>query len=133
VAGISGTVIGSELSKFFSRYTRKAEAFVCSISLLTSIPFLFLSLTVVQYQVIYVSWITVFFAVFCVCLNWTPVAAMLLVGGAKGTLGAWGQLPCCGQGMESAAWVGLWLIRYVGSAAMLLVGGAGAHRAHCVT
>lgn len=79
VSGIAGTVCGSELSKLFSRYTRKAEAFVCSISLLGSIPFLYLSLTVVQYKVIYVSWVTVFMAIFFVCLNWTPVAAMLLV------------------------------------------------------
>jgi len=79
VAGIIGTVAGSELSKLFNRYTRKAEAFVCSISLLCSIPFLYLALTVLQYKVIVVSWIMVFLGIFFVCLNWTPVAAMLLV------------------------------------------------------
>ena len=79
VAGIAGTLCGSELAKFLSRHTRKAEALVCSISLLTAVPFLFISLAVVQYQIIYLSWVTVFLAIFCVCLNWTPVSAMLLV------------------------------------------------------
>lgn len=78
-AGILGTISGSELAKFLSRYTRKAEALVCSISLLTAVPFLFISLTVVQYKIIYISWVTVFLAIFCICLNWTPVSAMLLV------------------------------------------------------
>ena len=57
IAGISGTVFGSELSKFLSRYTRKAEALVCSLGLLVGAPFLFFSLTVVQYKQIYVAWV----------------------------------------------------------------------------
>lgn len=79
VAGFAGTVCGSELSKFFNKYTHKAEAIVCSMSVILAIPVLYISLTVVQYKIIYLSWVTVFFAVFFVCLNWTPVSAMLLV------------------------------------------------------
>ena len=79
VAGIAGTIGGSELSKLLGRWTRKSEALVCSISLFCSIPFLFLALTVVQYKVITVSWIMVFFGVTIICFHWTPVAAILLV------------------------------------------------------
>ena len=79
VAGILGTFCGSELAKFLNHHTRKAEALVCSGSILLSIPFLFISLTVVQYELVYLCWVTVFLAVFFICLNWTPVSAMLLV------------------------------------------------------
>ena len=88
-AGILGTLCGSELSKFLNRFTRKAEALVCSASLLTAVPFLFVSLTVVQYKVIYVSWVCVFLSIFCVCLNWTPVSAMLLVSDHRDKYPAW--------------------------------------------
>jgi len=57
IAGISGTVSGSELSKYLGKYTRKAEALVCSLGLLAGTPFLFFSLTVVQYKQIYVAWV----------------------------------------------------------------------------
>jgi len=80
-AGIVGTLIGSELSKFLGRYTRKAEAIVCSMSMLLGTPFLFMALVVVQYKVIMVSWVSVFFATLATCLVWTPVSAMLLVSG----------------------------------------------------
>lgn len=79
VAGILGTLCGSELSKLLNRSTRKAEALVCSGSMLLSLPFLYVSLTVVQYEIVYLCWVTVFFAIFFICLNWTPVSAMLLV------------------------------------------------------
>lgn len=79
VAGILGTVMGSELSKFLGRHTRKAEAIVCCMSMMVGTPFLFMALVVVQYKVIYVSWACVFFATLSTCLVWTPVSAMLLV------------------------------------------------------
>lgn len=106
IAGILGTVSGSELAKFLGKYTRKADALVCSLGMMVATPFLFLALTVVQYQQIYVAWVRisplvlessstppfcrsdsvsvslqvmVFFAEFFLCLNWAPVAAMLLV------------------------------------------------------
>lgn len=78
VAGISGTLTGSEMAKFLGKYTRKAEALVCAAGMLLSTPFLFLALTVAQYRVLPVAWIMVFFAEFFLCLNWAPVAAMLL-------------------------------------------------------
>ena len=79
VGGILGTFCGSELAKHLNRYTKKAEAIVCSGSLICALPFLYISLTVVQYQQVYLCWVTVFLAIFFVCLNWTPVSAMLLV------------------------------------------------------
>ena len=79
IAGILGTAAGSELSKFLGKYTCRAEAIVCSFSMLLAVPFLYLSLLVVQYKIVYISLISVFLAVFFACLNWTPVAAMVLV------------------------------------------------------
>lgn len=57
---------------------------VCAISLIGATPMLFVSLLVVQYKVIYVTWATVFLTIFFACLNWTPVSAMLLVSGWVG-------------------------------------------------
>lgn len=78
VAGISGTVAGSELSKQLGKYTRKAEAIVCATGMLLATPFLFLAIVVAQYRQLYVAWMFVFLAEFFLCLNWAPVAAMLL-------------------------------------------------------
>ena len=58
-AGISGTVTGSELSKFLGRYTRKAEALVCSLGMLISAPLLLAAITVVHYEQLYVAWVGV--------------------------------------------------------------------------
>ena len=57
VAGIVGTLSGSELSRFLGRYTRKADAIVCALGVTLGTPCLFVALTVVQYQVMPVSWV----------------------------------------------------------------------------
>jgi MFS family permease len=79
VAGIFGTLSGSELSKFLGRYTRKADAIVCAVGVAMGTPCLFLALTVIQYRIMALSWVMVFLAEFFFCLNWAPVAAVLLV------------------------------------------------------
>lgn len=78
LAGIFGTLSGSELSKFLGRYTRKSEAIVCALGISVGTPFLYLALTVVQYRIMTLSWVMVFLAEFFFCLNWAPVAAILL-------------------------------------------------------
>lgn len=56
-AGITGTVAGSELSKYLGKYTRKAEALVCSLGMMLSAPLLMVAITVVHYEQLYVSWV----------------------------------------------------------------------------
>ena len=58
VAGICGTLSGSELSKALGKRTRKAEAIVCSIGMLMGTPFLFLALAVAQYKNLYLAWVS---------------------------------------------------------------------------
>ena len=71
VAGISGTLAGSELSKQLGRFTRKAEAIVCAAGMLLATPFLFLAIVVAQYRQLYVAWVSkdhVDNACVCVCV-----------------------------------------------------------------
>ena len=49
VAGLTGTLSGSELSKLIGRWSRKAECLVCALSLLGSVPFIFFGLVIAQY------------------------------------------------------------------------------------
>eukprot|EP00731_Ephydatia_muelleri_P022504 Em0015g87a len=77
LAGLMGTVFGSGMSKFLSRWTRKSDALVCSVSMLLGGPFLFLALLLARYE-LYAAWFLVFVAEFFLFLNWAPVAAMLL-------------------------------------------------------
>lgn len=58
LAGIFGTLSGSELSKFLGRYTRKSEAIVCALGISVGTPFLYLALTVVQYRIMTLSWVS---------------------------------------------------------------------------
>ena len=58
-AGISGTVTGSELSKYLGRYTRKSEALVCSLGMMVSAPLLMVAIAVVHYEQLYVAWVGV--------------------------------------------------------------------------
>ena len=58
MAGITGVLTGSELSKFLGRYTRKAEAIVCSMGMLIGTPFLFFALIVAQYKTLYVAMVS---------------------------------------------------------------------------
>ena len=58
LAGIFGTLSGSELSKFLGRYTRKAEAIVCTLGVAMGTPCLYLALTVVQYRIMPLAWVS---------------------------------------------------------------------------
>ena len=58
LAGIFGTLSGSELSKFLGRYTRKAEAIVCTLGVAVGTPCLYLALTVVQYRIMPLAWVS---------------------------------------------------------------------------
>ncbi len=59
LAGIFGTIAGSELSKLISRKTEQADCIVCAIGLLGCSPFLFLALTLGNYNM-YISWVSEF-------------------------------------------------------------------------
>ena len=58
VAGIVGTLSGSELAKFLGRYTRKSDAIVCALGVSLGTPCLFIALTVVQYRIMLLSWVS---------------------------------------------------------------------------
>ena len=57
IAGIFGTLAGSELSKWISRYSGKADCIVWAVGLLLGSPFMFLALTVGNYSM-YLSWVS---------------------------------------------------------------------------
>ena len=63
LAGLMGTVFGSGMSKFLSRWTRKSDALVCSVSMLLGGPFLFLALLLARYE-LYAAWVSEPFRVF---------------------------------------------------------------------
>ena len=50
VAGLLGTVSGSEMSKFIGRYTKKAECYVCALSLFGAVPFIYFGLIIAHYS-----------------------------------------------------------------------------------
>ena len=49
VAGLTGTLSGSELSKLIGRWSKRAECWVCALSLLGSVPFIYFGLIIAQY------------------------------------------------------------------------------------
>lgn len=57
LAGIFGTISGSELSKVLGRYTRKSDAIVCALGVSVGTPFLYVALTVVQYRIMPFAWV----------------------------------------------------------------------------
>ena len=69
LAGIVGTISGSELSKFLGRYTRKADAIVCAIGVGFGTPFLYVALTVVQYRIMPLSWVIYLSVSLCLSLS----------------------------------------------------------------
>lgn len=76
-AGFLGVMLGSYSASKLRRYTGKADPFVCAFGLLTSAPFLFLSLFLSRYNE-YLTWILIFIGETLLCLNWTVVADILL-------------------------------------------------------
>ena len=55
-AGLCGTLAGSEMSKFISRWTKTSDSIVCALGLLVCSPILFLALTLGNYNM-YLSWV----------------------------------------------------------------------------
>jgi hypothetical protein len=77
IAGLVGTISGSELSKFIGRWTNQSDCLVCAIGLLVGSPFLFLALSIGSLNQ-YLGWVLIFLAEFFFCLIWAPVGAVLL-------------------------------------------------------
>ncbi|XP_019848762.1 PREDICTED: protein spinster homolog 1-like [Amphimedon queenslandica] len=77
IAGLVGTVSGSELSKFISRWTDQADCIVCALGLLVGSPLMYCAITFGAVN-IYLGWVLVFIAEFFFCIIWAPVGAILL-------------------------------------------------------
>ena len=77
IGGFAGTLFGSELSKFISKYTGRADMYVCALGMLLSVPLLYITLTVTQYS-IWSGFPLVLFCVFVISFNWAPNANILL-------------------------------------------------------
>ena len=57
IAGLVGTISGSELSKFLSRWTQQSDCIVCAIGLLVGTPFLYVALVIGVYN-LYAAWVS---------------------------------------------------------------------------
>lgn len=77
VGGLVGTILGSELSRFFSRYTGKSDMLVCAFGMLLTGPSVYFALSVAQYF-IYLSAPLILVSVTLISLNWAPTANILL-------------------------------------------------------
>lgn len=77
IGGLVGTLFGSELSKFLSRYSGKSDMYVCAIGMILSAPLLYTTLTITRYS-IWAGFTLVFFCVFVISFNWAPNANILL-------------------------------------------------------
>ena len=56
IAGLVGTVSGSELSKFLSRWTDQADCIVCAFGLLVGSPLMYFTISF-SYINIYLGWV----------------------------------------------------------------------------
>ena len=56
IAGLVGTISGSELSKFISRWTDQADCIVCAIGLLVGSPMMYFAITFGAIN-IYLGWV----------------------------------------------------------------------------
>ena len=77
IGGLTGTLFGSELSKFLSKYTGRSDMYVCALGMLLSGPLLYITLTVTQYS-IWSGFPLVSLCVFLISFNWAPNANILL-------------------------------------------------------
>ena len=77
VTGICGTIWGAYLSKIYTPKSEAADGIICGMSLLVCTPFLCLGLALVPYSAGF-SWALLFFAELFICVNWAPVAALVL-------------------------------------------------------
>ncbi|CAB4028796.1 spinster homolog 1 isoform X2 [Paramuricea clavata] len=76
-AGFIGVALGAELSRRYRLRYGNSDALVCALGLLSSIPFLFLTLVWAS-KYIYASYILLFFGETLLFMTWCPVADILL-------------------------------------------------------
>jgi MFS family permease len=76
-AGFIGVGLGSFSASKLRSVTSKADPFVCAFGLLSSAPFLFLSLFLSRYNTT-ATWILIFVGETLLCLNWAIVTDILL-------------------------------------------------------
>ncbi|KAA8500071.1 Protein spinster-like 1 [Porphyridium purpureum] len=77
VTGISGTFLGSYLSRRYSTEQNAADAVLCCVGMLIAAPFIFLGVFVAS-QSLHAAWAMIFVAELAVGVIWVPVTAMLL-------------------------------------------------------
>ncbi|XP_032803122.1 protein spinster homolog 1 [Petromyzon marinus] len=77
VSGFIGVGVGAEIARRYKKYNARADPLVCAFGLLSSAPFLFLSLVTAESNTT-----ATYFFIFCgetlLCLNWAIVADILL-------------------------------------------------------
>ncbi|XP_028400378.1 protein spinster homolog 3-like [Dendronephthya gigantea] len=76
-SGFLGVAIGAELSRRFRPRYGESDAVVCAFGLLSSIPFLFMTLILASKYIV-LSYILLFFGETLLFMVWCPVADMLL-------------------------------------------------------
>ena len=57
ISGAIGTISGSELSKFISRWTQQADCIVCGFGLLLAAPFIYLCFLLFSYN-LNIGWVS---------------------------------------------------------------------------
>lgn len=57
IAGLVGTISGSELSKFISRWTQQSDCIVCALGLLVGSPLMYFTLVFGGYN-LYLGWVS---------------------------------------------------------------------------
>ena len=62
ISGAIGTISGSELSKFISRWTQQADCIVCALGLLLGTPFTYLCFLLVSYN-LNIAWVSLMMCV----------------------------------------------------------------------
>lgn len=77
VSGILGVWIGAESARRWKVYNAEADALVCAIGIISSIPFLFFALYTAD-KIMILSWILIAFGEILMCMNWAPNGDLLL-------------------------------------------------------
>ncbi|XP_025066384.1 protein spinster homolog 3 isoform X2 [Alligator sinensis] len=77
VTGILGVITGAEVSRRCRKISSKADPLLCSISMFTSAPFLYVAIMVAQ-ESITATYVLIAFGEFFLSLNWAVVTDMLL-------------------------------------------------------
>ncbi|XP_064460456.1 protein spinster homolog 1-like isoform X2 [Ornithodoros turicata] len=76
-AGISGVALGSFLSTRFRHRYQDADAVICAVGMVVSIPLIFIG-SVFAHKIPQMSWVFFFLGITSICLNWSLVSDILL-------------------------------------------------------